>query len=102
MSPLVIVIIVSLISFLLNGISWFLAGRRQHYVHHLDIKRSMLIVFLEDLAPYLAIGGLLLVPTILDKAIVALSGAVGGAIGVGLAIMIEKRRLKKEKQNDKF
>jgi hypothetical protein len=52
------------------------------------------LAFLEDLAPYLSVGGLLLVPTTLEKVIVMLCGAAGGAIGLGIAMLIEKQRRK--------
>jgi hypothetical protein len=102
MSPLLLIIMIAGASFLANFVSWFLAGRRTLCMQRLDAKKTMSLVFAEDLVPYLAIGGLLLAPTMLGKVVVALSGAAGGAIGAGLAILIEKRALKKiaDAEND--
>jgi hypothetical protein len=56
------------------------------------------LAFLEDLAPYLSVGGLLLVPTPLEKVVVMLCGATGGAIGLGIAMLVEKNRRKEDKK----
>jgi hypothetical protein len=60
----------------------------------------MWLAWLEDLAPYLSIGGFLLVPSLVEKAIVVLCAATGGSVGIGLAILIEKRRRKTDEDHN--
>jgi len=83
---------VSLIAFVSNFIAWYMAGRRTLYVLHLDVPRAMWLAWLEDLVPYISIGGFLLVPSVPEKVIVALCGATGGSLGLGAAMWLEKRR----------
>lgn len=96
---LLLVIAIAIVAFLGNFLSWYLAGRRIHYVQRLEAFRAMRVALVEDLLPFVNIGGVLLVPTLPEKVFVAVSAALGGALGVGLAIMVEKIRRQSNEQN---
>jgi len=83
----------SLAAFAVNFAGWYLAGRRTHYVQRLEAAPAMRVVLVEDLLPFVNIGGFLLAPTLPEKALVAVCAAAGGSLGIGLAILVERRRL---------
>ena len=85
---------IALTSFVVGALSWFLAGRRTLYVLRLDTKKACLTAFLEDLVPYLVVGGLLLTPSVVGKIVVALAGSAGAALGLCVAMLIEMRHRK--------
>jgi hypothetical protein len=60
------------LSFLASALSWFLAGRRTLYVLRLEVKKTCLVALVEDLVPYLVVGGLLLAPSVAGKVVVAI------------------------------
>lgn len=91
---LLLTIPASLVAFVVDFIAWYLAGRRQHTVQRLEMLKGMGYAWAEGLLPFVGIGGFILVPTWLEKSIVAMAAATGGALGIGVAMWIEKRRRK--------
>jgi len=101
MESLLLILTIGGVSFAASFVSWFLAGRRTLYVLRQDIKKACMVSFIEDLVPYLVVGGLMYTPSLLGKIFVALCGATGGALGIGLAMRIEKGKNENNASNRK-
>jgi uncharacterized protein YebE (UPF0316 family) len=78
--------------FIVSFVAWFLAGQRTLCVMRLERRKACLIVWLEDLLPFVGIAGFLLVETPFEKAIVAVAGATGSSLGLWTAMTVEKAR----------
>ena len=91
---------VAAVAFISNFVAWYMAGRRTLYVMRLDVRRACILVWFEDLLPYINIGGFLLAPSWPEKIVVAMLAATGGALGIGIAMMVEKaaKRRAEDKQ----
>ena len=84
----------SVAAFMVAFVAWYMAGRRTLYVQRLERRQACRLVWWEELFPFVGLGGFLLVPTIIEKCVVALSAACGGYAGLWLAMTIEMRRKK--------
>ncbi len=93
-------ILASVASFGVAFIAWYMAGRRTLYVQRLERKQACRLVWWEELFPFIGFGGFLLVPTPLEKAVVALSAATGGMIGLWVAMTVEIGRRKVDQTTD--
>ncbi len=82
----------SIASFLVAFVAWYVAGRRTLYVQRLERQKACRLVWLEELFPFVGLGGFLLVPTPLEKGIVAISAATGGMIGLWVAMTLEIKK----------
>lgn len=60
----------------------------------LERRAACLIVWWEDLLPFVAFAGFLCVQTPLEKGLVAIAGATGSAFGLWTAMTLEKMRQK--------
>jgi hypothetical protein len=93
---LLLVVCAAIATFIVSFVAWFIAGQRMLSVMRLQRRKACILVWFEDLLPFIGIAGFLFVQTPLEKAIVAVAGATGSSLGLWTAMTIEQRRQKKK------
>jgi len=70
--------------------------RRILGLQRLEIPLTCVLVWIEELLPFVVIGNLLIVDGIWAKVFVAISAATGAMLGSLILMLREKRKLKKK------
>jgi len=90
MNPLLIGI--CLISFVISFVAWYIALRRILGLQRLEITLTCILVWVEELLPFIVLGSILIVEGAWAKFFVAISSATGATAGALVLMLIEKRR----------
>ena len=84
------------LSFIISFVSWYIALRRILGLQRLEVTVTCVLVWVEELLPFIVLGNIFIVEGLWAKIFVALSAATGATMGALILMLVEKRKKKNE------